>query len=73
MLNYLQDNSRPEISMAVHQTARFCDNPMLSHEKAIKCLVRYLLYTNKYGIIYNPDISKGLEFYVDTDFTGGWS
>ena len=73
MINYLQGNSRPEISMAVHQTARFCDNPMLSHEKAIKCLVRYLLYTNKYGIIYNPDISKGLEFYVDTDFTGGWS
>ena len=33
MLTYLQGNSRPEISMSVHQTARFCNNPKLSHEK----------------------------------------
>ena len=73
MLNYLQGNSRPEMSMAVHQTARFCNNPMLSHEKAIKRLGRYLLHTKKEGIIYNPDVSKGLECYVDADFAGGWS
>jgi len=30
MLSYLQNTSRPEISMAVHQTARFSNNPMLS-------------------------------------------
>ena len=38
MLTYLQGNTRPEISMAVHQTARFCNNPKLSHESAIKRL-----------------------------------
>jgi hypothetical protein len=36
MMTYLQANSRPEMSMAVHQTARFCNKPMLLHEKAIK-------------------------------------
>jgi hypothetical protein len=72
MLTYLQGNTRPEISMSVHQTARFCNNPMLSHEKAIKRLGRYLYHTSKEGIIYNPDISKGLECYVDADFAGGW-
>ena len=36
MLTYLQGNSRHEISMSVHQTARFCNDPKLSHEKAIK-------------------------------------
>ena len=47
MLNYLQINRRPEMSMTVHQTTCFCNNPMLSHEKAIKRLRRYLLHTKK--------------------------
>ena len=73
MLNYLQGNIHPDMSMAVHKTEHFCNNPMLSHEKSIKRLKRYLLHTKKEGIIQNPDISKGLECYVDTDFEGGWS
>jgi hypothetical protein len=73
MLSYLQNTSRPEISMAVHQTARFSNNPMLSHEKSIMRIGRYLLDTRKRGIIYKPDKSKGLECYVDADFAGGWS
>ena len=72
MITYLQDNSRPEIPMTVHQTARFCNNPMLSHEKAIKRLVQYLSHTRKEGIVYNPDTSKGLECYVDAEFSVGW-
>jgi hypothetical protein len=35
-LNYLQAMSRPEISYQVHQCARFCNDPKLSHEKAVK-------------------------------------
>jgi hypothetical protein len=31
---------------------------------------RYLLKTRKCGIIYKPNIKKGLECYVDTDFAG---
>ena len=73
MLNYFQGNIRPEISMAVHQTVRFCNNPMLSHQKAIKSLRRYLLHTNKEGIIYNPGISKNIECYVDADLSGDCS
>ena len=73
MLSYLQNTSRPEISMAVHQTARFSNNPMLSHEKSIMRIGQYLLDTRKGGIIYKPDKSKGLECYVDTEFAGGWS
>ena len=73
MLKYFQCNIRPEMSMAVYQTTRFCKNPMLSHEKAVKRLRRYLLHTKKEGIIYNPEISKGLYCYVDSDLSGGWS
>ena len=46
---------------------------MLSHKKDIKRLRRYLLHTKKEGIIYNPDVLKGLECYVDADFASGWS
>jgi len=35
MLNYLQGSMRPDISMAVHQCARFTNCPKLSHERAI--------------------------------------
>ena len=31
------------------------------------------MHTKKEVIIYNPDISNGLECYMDTDFKGGWS
>ena len=65
--------SRPEIVMAVHQTARFLNQPMLSHEKSIMQLGRYLLDTRKCGIIYKPDKSIGLECYIDADSAGVWS
>ena len=61
MFTYLQGNSRPEMSMAVHQTARFSNSPILSHKKAVKRLGRYLYHTKKEGIINSPDTSKGLE------------
>ena len=72
MITYLQANSRPETSIAGHQTARFCNKPMLTHEKAIKRLRRYLYHKNREGLVYNPYTTKGLECYVDADFSGGW-
>ena len=41
-LGYLQGNSRPNISMAVHRMAHFTNKPMLSHERAIKYVGHYL-------------------------------
>ena len=73
MLTYLQNNSRPEISMAVHQLARFCNDPKLCHEQATMRLGKYLAHTKDRGIIYDPDKSMGLECYVDADFAGGWN
>ena len=72
MLGYLQGTTRPDISMATHQCARFNNNPKLSHERAVKRIVRYLLDTKDKGIIFQPDFSKGLECFVDADFAGGW-
>jgi hypothetical protein len=73
MLGYLQNSTRPDISMAVHQCARFNALPKLCHEKAAKRIARYLLGTMDKGIKYSPDPNRGLECYVDADFAGGWS
>ena len=59
--------------MPVHQTARFCNEPRLSHEQAINRIGKYLLGTRDKGIRYKIDTRKGLECYVDADFAGGWN
>ena len=73
MLNYLTSTTRPDLAMAVHQTARFCIDPKLSHERAIQRIGKYLIGTFDKGIIFKPDITKGIECFVDADFAGGWN
>ena len=72
MLNYLTGSTRPDIAMAVHQVARFSNDPKLSHEKAIMRICRYLFGTKEHGIIFKPDKKKGLELFVDAEFAGNW-
>ena len=60
MLGYLKGTTRPDIAMATHQCARFNNDPHLSHERAVKCIGRYLLDTWDKGMIYRPDITRGL-------------
>ena len=72
MLNYLTQTSRPDIAMAVHQCARYNADPKLSHEKAVKRIVKYLKGTSDHGTIYTVNKDLGLECYVDADFAGNW-
>ena len=72
MLTYLQGTSRPDISMAVHQAARFTICPKLTHERAVYRIAKYLKGTSDKGIIFRPD-KTGLECFVDADFAGGWN
>ena len=71
MLTYLQGTTRPDVSMPVHQCARFSVNPMLSHERAVKRIGRYLLGTKDCGIAFKPNDTYGLECYVNADFANG--
>ena len=73
MLNYLQATTRPDLAIAVHQAARFCIDPKLSHERAVNRIGKYLIGTANQGMIFKPDKSKGLECFVDADFAGGWN
>ncbi len=68
MLSYLANSVRPEIQMAVHQTACFLIKPMQSRELVIMQIGRYLCDNPEGGIIYKVDRTKGLEVYADADF-----
>ena len=79
MINYLVNCTHPEISFAVHQCARFCHDPKLIQEQAVKRIIRYLLSTkwvnrktdkNNQGIIYSPDKTRNIDTYVDASFAG---
>ena len=71
-LNYLEKCSRPDISCAVHQAARFVADPRFEHGKAVKWLGRYLKGNKDKGIYYQPDLSQGFQVYVDASFAGNW-
>ena len=58
--------------MAVHQCARFCVDPKITHERAIMRIGKYLLGTKDRGMCFTPDITRGIECFVDADFAGSW-
>ena len=71
-LNYLEKATRPDISFATHQCARFAASPKKSHTRAVHWLGRYLLHSRKKGMRFQADITRGLEVFVDASFAGNW-
>jgi Reverse transcriptase (RNA-dependent DNA polymerase) len=71
-LNFLAQSTRPDISYAVHQCARFTADPKREHSKAVKTIGRYLSGTKNLVIICKIN-SSGLECYTDADFAGNWN
>lgn len=70
MLQYLSNNTRPDITFAVSQVARFTNAPKLSHAVALKTIIRYLKRTEDKGIIVNPSGDLNLKVWCDADFSG---
>ena len=46
-LNYLEKATRPDISFATHQCARYVSDPKKSHARAVRWLGRYLLHSRR--------------------------
>jgi hypothetical protein len=70
-LNFLEKSTRPDISCATHQCARFAANPKKEHGKAVEWLYRYLAATHDKGIILKPT-EQSFDVYVDADYLGNW-
>ena len=73
MLMFLSANTRPDISYAVHQAARFSHAPRQSHAIAVKRILRYLKATSDKGMIMTPTTEQRVDCYVDSDFAGNFA
>ena len=62
-LNYLEKCTRPDITYAVHQCGRFCENTGIFHFKAVEHIVKYLRRTTDKGLIL-PQIKISLLRYM---------
>ena len=69
-LNFLEKSTRPDISISVHQCARFSENPKRSHAEAVKRIGRYILSSRDKGLIIRPNQMWQFDCWVDADFTG---
>jgi Reverse transcriptase (RNA-dependent DNA polymerase) len=70
-LNFIASSCRPELSCAVHQAARFSQDPRINHTKAVKRIARYLKGTINKGIIFKPT-DHNFKVWADADFGGLW-
>ena len=61
LLLWFANRSRPDISFAVYQVAKYCCDPRTAHWNACKRILRNLSSTQDYGILYssvNADITS---------------
>ena len=72
MLQYLQGHSRPDITFAVSQVARYTHSPKRIHELALERIGQYLKGTLERGLVLRPTNSFNVDCYVDADFAGLW-
>jgi hypothetical protein len=72
MLQYLQNHSRPDITFAVSQCARFIHQPKRSHELAMMRIGQYLKGTIDKGLVFVPTGKLQIDCYVNADFAGMW-
>ena len=70
-LLYLSTRTRPDITYAVSNVARFCAKPTQQHWIAVKRILRYLKGTPNFGLLYSKkslgDLCVG---YSDADWAG---
>ena len=71
-LNFMDQSTRPDISISVHQCARFSESPKKNHAKAVKRIDRYLLATRDIGLVIQPNQDWHFDCWVDANFAGNW-
>jgi hypothetical protein len=62
--------SRPDIMLSVCMCARFQANPKEVHLRAMKRIMRYLVYTPKFGLWYPKGPTFDIIGYSDADYAG---
>ena len=69
-LLYLSSATRPDITFAVNNVAKFTANPTKEHWTAVKRIFRYLKGTINYGLLYSENASPDCVGFSDADWAG---
>jgi hypothetical protein len=69
-LLYLSIRTRPDITFAVNNVARFSSNATTQHWTAVKRIFRYLRGTTNLGLLFKKNGHKNLVGYSDADWGG---
>ena len=67
-LLYLMLGTRPDIAYAVIKLSQFSANPSQIHLDKALYIMRYLVGTQDYKIVYNGKVTEGLFAYTDSDW-----
>ena len=69
-LLYLSLATRPDITFAVSNVAKFCAKPSKQHWTALKRIFHYLKGTQHYGLLYKKGNSNNYSGFSDADWGG---
>ena len=69
-LLYLSIATRPDITYAVSNVAKFCAKPTKQHWVAVKRIIQYLKGTQQYGLLYSKSDSNHCVGFSDADWGG---
>ena len=69
-LLYLSVGTRPAITYAVNNVARYCADPAKEHWIAVKRIMRYLKGTKDFGLQYTKEGRKDCVGFSDADWAG---
>ena len=69
-LLYLSLATRPDITFAVSNVAKFCAKPSKQHWTAVKRIFHYLKGTQHYGLLYKKGNSDNCSGFSDADWGG---
>ena len=69
-LLYLSIATRPDITYAVSNVAKFCAKSTKQHWVAVKHIFRYLKGTQQYGLLYSKSDSNHCIGFSDADWGG---
>ena len=69
-LLYLSSATRPDITFAVNNVAKFSEKPTKEHRTAVKRIFRYLKGTVNFGLQYSSDASMECVGFCDADWAG---
>jgi hypothetical protein len=72
-LLYISLLTRPDISYAIGQLAKYASNPSQAHWKTMKRLCRYLQGTKTYGLVYNVGNNTSDQITIETFTYSDWA